>query len=101
MLPQRLVNSVISCDVRIPDMSVPDQIHRYLRGLKFNIQLELSKSTYTTLDEIIQVADNLDRTQFMVNRRLNNRASQGTPRNPAPNSGVVPMDISSINTTYE
>ena len=82
---------------RIPDMSVPDQIHRYLRGLKFNIQLELSKSTYRTLDEIIQVADNLDRTQFMINRRLNNRAPQGTSRNSASNSGVVPMDISSIN----
>jgi hypothetical protein len=82
----------------IKDMSVPDQLHCYTRGLKPFIRGEVMKAKPATIHEAVNIASTAESLQSMSQPQL--KYSTGTSRfgsSSSNHSGGVPMELSNIN----
>ena len=76
--------------LKIPDMSIEEQLDRYIRGLKPAIRRELLLKAPTTLDDAVTLAERMDSIQRI----------SVPPSAPVPSSSSgphhAPMDVDSV-----
>ena len=74
----------------IPDISIPEQIDRYTRGLKPYIWKEMCTKDYDNLTDAMRDAERIE----AAHRRLKNHVS--AKRQPVGDSGRAPMEIGNV-----
>jgi hypothetical protein len=86
----------------IKDMSVPDQLHAYTRGLKASIRAEVLKAKPPTVWEAVNVANTAESYTNVGSGHGQYASSSSSSRYPhrsynGTSSGSAPMEVSNIN----
>lgn len=83
----------------IKDMSIADQLHRYMSGLKANIRAELIKRKPTTIHDAVIIANTAESWTNMsaATPKYTQRSYGGTYGGGSSSSGAAPMELSNVN----
>ena len=83
----------------IKDMSIADQLHRYMNGLKANIRAELIKQKPTTIHDAVIIANTTESWSNMsaATPKYTQRSYGGNYGGGSSSNGAAPMELSNVN----